>query len=100
MSGLAVRRIDGVIIDLMAVSMTILTIVLALAGVYAFLNLRDVARREAREAAAQLAAETAERVANEYIQAELPNILAQYEEFGWGSVGDEYADDIAQAQED
>jgi hypothetical protein len=88
------------ILDTMAVSLAAMTIVLALAGIVAFLNLRDQARKAAKKEANTVCPEIAERVANQYLQENLPKILDEYRELGWGSVGAQSADDIASAQED
>lgn len=98
--GMSVRVIDGILIDIMALSLASLTLVLGLAGVFAFLNLRNHARKEAQKVASEISHAVAESETNRYLQENLMAILAEYDDFKRGSVRGSVADDIASAQED
>lgn len=71
-------------------------ILLAVGGVFAFMHLRQIARKEARKVAKIIAAEVSERTANNYLQAELPAIISAHEELARNAAtyteGDEIAD--------
>lgn len=73
-------------------------ILIALAAVFAFINVREIAKRRATEVAERVSREIAENAANRYLQEELPNILSSNLEFFRG-VGDQSADGIAEAQQ-
>lgn len=85
--------------DLVSLLLAVIGILIALAGVIAFINFRSVARRQAKEEAQRIAAETAERTANEYLQAELPKLLEEYRELFGSNCSSEEIDKIAKAQE-
>lgn len=74
-------------------------VVLAVGGIFAFLNLRSIARETAKAEAGRIAGTVAERAANDYIQAELPAILAAYANINRDAPSDEDADRVAAAQE-
>ena len=73
-------------------------ILIALAAVFAFINVRHLAKRRATEVAERVSQEIAEKAANLYLQKQLPTITMAYLEL-LGGVGDQSADGIAQAQQ-
>lgn len=88
------------LLELIAVLLAIVTILIAIAAIYFFFNLNRTAKTTAEKEARRICPEVAEHVANRYIQEQLPAILEEYKELGWGSVGNTNADDIAGAQDD
>ena len=76
--------------DLVTLLLAIVTLLIALVGVFAFLNLRSIARKHAFDEASRIAKETAEKEINLYIQKELPNLLQDYKGFG-----DNTSDDLS-----
>lgn len=84
-------------LDFASLLLAMVGILIALAAVFAFLNLRRVAKERATEVATSISGEIAEKVANEYLQEELPNILSSNLEL-FGGVRDQSADGIADAQ--
>lgn len=90
---------NGGMLEIASMLLGLVSIILVVAGVFAFMNLRGYAQNAAREATKEAVESIAERVANEYIQRELPKIIHEYREFGYGVPGDDEADDIAQAQD-
>lgn len=89
-------RLDLVSLILAAISLT-----LVLGGVFAFLNFRSIAKAHAVAEATKVAETTAERVTNEYLQRELPDLLEQYREFfdSEGDLTDDDADQMANVQD-
>ena len=72
-----------------------------LGGLFAFINFRSIAKAHAVVEAAKIAEATAERVTNEYLQRELPNLLEEYREFfdSESDFTDDDADQMANAQD-
>ncbi len=68
-------------LDLISALLALIGIALVLAGVFAFMHFRDVAKKTACEESEKHAKIVAERVANEYIQQELPALLEAYKGF-------------------
>ena len=88
-------------LDLVSLLLAVIGLILVIGGVFAFLNLRSVAKKVACEEARERAKEFAEKAANEYLQAELPDLLKEYSHlFGGNNISDDTADDIANAQEE
>ncbi|WP_227287009.1 hypothetical protein [Boseongicola sp. H5] len=88
-------------LDLVSLLLTAIGLILVLGGLFAFINFRAIAREQAKKEAAKVARETAERVTNEYVQQELPDIIDAYRSFmDSEEVSDESADEMANAQED
>lgn len=95
-------------LDFVSALLAIIGLVLVLGGIFAFLNFRSLAKKTACEEAEKHAKTTAERVANEYLQAELPDLLQAYKKFleesGDNTDGesdwDDAADAIADSQEE
>lgn len=69
-----------------AVILASLTIIVALSGIFAFLSLRRLAKKEAQRVAKEIAEARAETAANLYLQAEMPELLRIYMTFGPESV--------------
>lgn len=87
-------------LDLVSLLLAIVSLILVFGGLYAFLNFRAIAKAHAVREAREVAEATAERVTNEYLQRELPDLLDAYRSFlDSGDVSDEDADDMAEAQE-
>ncbi|MCY4241941.1 MAG: hypothetical protein OXD36_09385 [Rhodobacter sp.] len=88
-------RLDAVSLLLAAVG-----VVLVLGGVFAFINFRSIARSQAEKEANAVAKEVSERIANEYMQRELPNVIKSYREMMEGeNVLNEQANRFADSQE-
>ena len=87
-------------LDLASLLLAAVGLVLVAGGVYAFINFRGLAREQAKSEASKIAAEVAERIANEHMQRELPNIIRAYQTIivGGGET-DEEADSVAKVQE-
>lgn len=88
---------------LLAISSVLLGAVgllLAIGGVFAFLNLRGIARREARAVAERTAQGVSEAAAVRYLESELPNIVREYRELAGNAATYEDADDIADSEGD
>jgi len=86
-------------LDLVSLLLTAIGLVLVVGGVFAFLNLREVARKQATEEAAKIAEEIAERKANEYLQDNLHDIVEDYLPI-IASIAKDRADDIAHSLDD
>lgn len=88
-------------LDFASLLLAIVSTILVLGGIFAFLNFRSIAKSHAIAQAKETAEATAERVTNEYLQRELPDLLDAYRSFlDSDDVSDEDADDMAEAQED
>lgn len=94
-------------LDFVSALLAIIGVALVLGGLFTFLHFRNVAKDEACKEAERHAKIVAERVANEYLQAELPALLEEYRRFmeaqnaNASTDGDgDYADEIADAQEE
>lgn len=88
-------------LDLISLILAAISLTLVLGGVFAFLNFRSIAKAHAVTEATKVAEATAERVTNEYLQRELPDLLEEYREFfdSEGDFTDEDADQMANAQD-
>lgn len=87
-------------LDLVSVLLAILGLLLALAGVVAFFDLRKAAKDRATEVARVEAERAAEGAAVRYLEAELPRLVEEYMELAANAATDEAANQIALAQED
>ena len=92
-------------LDFVSALLAIIGVALVLGGLFTFLHFRNVAKAEASKEAGIQAKLVAERVANEYLQAELPALLDEYKKFmeaqNVNTEGDDdFADAIADAQEE
>lgn len=88
---------------LMALASALLTtlgILIAISGVIAYIRIRSSARAIAAEEARSTAESIAEKAANDYLQAEIPAIIAAYSALGQSSVTDDIADEIAENQDE
>ncbi|MBF9059105.1 hypothetical protein HKCCSP123_07910 [Rhodobacterales bacterium HKCCSP123] len=87
-------------LDFVSLLLAIVSTILVLGGIFAFLNFRSIARTQAIAQAKETAEATAERVTNEYLQRELPDLMEAYRSFlGSEDVTDEVADRMAVAQD-
>lgn len=87
-------------LDLISTLLAVVAILMGLGGIVAFLNIKMSAKDTAREVAREVAEEEAERIANNYIQANLPDIIAAYKDMIKDEVNAAVSNDIAQAQEE
>lgn len=93
-------------LDFVSALLAIIGVALVLGGLFTFLHFRNVAKEEACKEAERHAKIVAERVANEYLQAELPALLEEYRRFMEAQNGnnvdndDDFADEIADSQEE
>ncbi len=85
-------------LSIASVLLGLVGILIAISGVFAFMHLRKVARREAKRIAKTVAASTSEKAAVEYLQAELPNIVREYRELARNAATYEDGDDIADSE--
>ncbi len=85
-------------LDFASLLLAMVAILIALAAVFAFLNLRHVAKDRATEVAESISGEIAEKAANKYLQEELPKILSSNLE-PFGGVRDHSIDGIADTQQ-
>ncbi len=67
--------------DFLSITLSALTIGVVLSGAIGFFAIRNKAKKQASKIAEAIARETAERVANEYIQQNLPYIVESYKSF-------------------
>lgn len=88
------------LMSLAAVALTALVILLAIAGVIAYVRVKYHARKTATKVAQKTAQEVAERAANIYLQTEMPAIMAAYDALGQDAVSDEEANRTAESQDD
>lgn len=88
------------LIGIVSVMLGTLTIIIAIAGLYAFFDVRSAAKRAAIAQATTVAKEVAEVQANAYLQAELPAMITAYLELAKNGVSADEANKIAAAQED
>ena len=87
-------RLDEVVTILAAIA-----ILLAIGGVFAFFDVRRVARIQAREVAKEEGRKVAEAAAVSYLESELPKLISEYQELAKNAVAAADADAIAKAQE-
>ena len=86
-------------LDLISALLAIIGLAIVLGGVFAFMNFKSIARRQAEKEAKEVAAAVAERIANEYMQGEGLAIIQSYLELSDSTTSDEEAQRIAEAQE-
>jgi hypothetical protein len=86
------------LLGVVSVMLGALTILVALAGIYAFFDVRRTAARVAGDEARKISKEVAEKAANSYLQAELPGMIAAYMELAKNAASAEDANSIARAQ--
>lgn len=85
--------------DLVSLLLAAIGLILVAGGIFAFVNFRSVAAKHAKEEAKKVAAIVSERVANEYLQRELPELLREYRDFMDTELTDEDADRMAEFDE-
>lgn len=88
------------LMGIVSVMLATLTVLVALVGIYAFFDVRRTAKRAAKAEATVIAREVAESRANDYLQAELPGMIAAYADFAKNAASAKDANDIAQVQDD
>jgi hypothetical protein len=86
-------------LDLISALLAAIAILLALGGIYAFVNIRSSARQVAREAAEAESRQLAEAAAVAYLERELPRLVASYRELARNAVADGEANAVAETQE-
>ena|SRR5579872_6968396 len=86
-------------LDLVTILLGVISVLIVFGGIVAFFEVRSKAKKAAIEAAAGVAATTAEGVANKYLQDQLPLILQEYQDLIKSMVNADIANDIANAQE-
>jgi histone deacetylase complex regulatory component SIN3 len=80
--------------------LAVVGLILVMGGVFAFVNFRSIAKAHAGAQATKVAEVTAERVTNEYLQKELPDLLEAYRSFlDSEGLSDADADGMANAQD-
>ena len=100
MQMLSSAEVLGLAIAVASLLLAVIGLAVVLGGVYAFMNFRGIARRQAREEAATVSRQVAEATAVAYIQAELPALIDETLTLYRNAGTDEQADEIALAQED
>lgn len=68
-------------LDLVSLLLASIGLILVLGGIFAFMNFRAIAKAQATTEAGRVAEEVAERVANDYLQRELPDVTRAYNNF-------------------
>lgn len=86
--------------DYMAMLLTIVSFILVLGGLFAFLNIRSSAKKVAAKEAKEVSKIHAETTVNLYLQENLHSIVETYMDLNGFGVTDIQADDIADAQEE
>lgn len=87
-------------LDMVSLLLAAIGLILVLGGLFAFFNFRSVAKIHATEEATKIAELVAERIANEYLQKELPDVIKAYREMmGSDGASDASADKMASQQE-
>ena len=88
-------------LDLVSLLLAAIGLILVLGGLFAFINFRSIAKIHAVAEATKIAETTAERVTNEYLQRELPDLLEEYRDFfdSEDDFTDDDADQMATAQD-
>jgi hypothetical protein len=86
-------------LDFVTALLAALTLLVALGGIFAFFDVRRVAKSTASAEAEKHAKEIAEAAAVKYLENELPRLISAYAELAQNAVRADQADAIAQAQE-
>lgn len=88
-------------LDLVSLILAAIGLILVFGGLFAFINFRSIAKSHAITEARSVAEATAERVTNEYLQRELPDLIDEYRSFfDSEDFTDADADQMAGAQDD
>jgi len=83
-------------LDFISALLAAIGVIMVFGGIFAFLNIRS----KSEKIAGEVATIKAEKVANKYLQNNLPMIIEAYDEFIQHQVNASIADKIALAQED
>jgi len=87
-------------LDLVSLLLTAIGLILVAGGVFAFINFRSIARKQATDEARKIAGPVAEQIANEYMQKHLPDIIKAYGKMmDSDAVSDDLAKQMADAQD-
>ncbi len=72
-------------LDFVTSLLAIISLILVISGVVAFIHFRGVARKQAKEEASRIAAETAEIITRDYLRENAPKWIKQYSKSseGW-----------------
>ena len=68
-------------LDFVSLILAAIGLILVIGGIFAFFNFRMIVKTHAINEATKIAEATAERVTNEYLQKELPDLLHEYRSF-------------------
>jgi predicted negative regulator of RcsB-dependent stress response len=80
--------------------MAIVGLLLAIGGVATYFNFRNLARKQAREEAENIASQVAEKAAISRIEQLLPQLVEEYGELARSSVTDQIVEQLARSQDD
>lgn len=86
-------------LDLVSLLLALVGLVLVAGGIFAFINFRGIARKQAKQEATEIAKKIAEQVANQYMQDEGARLVKNYVRFYIDNPPDDEADNIANAQD-
>lgn len=87
-------------LDFASLLLASVSTILVLGGIFSYFNFRSIAKAQAAEEAQKIAENTAERVTNEYLQRELPDLLSVYRSMlDSDGLSDQQANRMADAQE-
>ena len=87
-------------LDFLSVTLSIISVVLVLGGIFGFININSKAKKIAAEIAEETAKKQAEYHTNAYIQRNLFAIITSYQGFTNNPVPPSSADRIAESQND
>ena len=87
-------------LDLVSLLLAAIGLILVVGGLFAFFNVRSIARKQATEEAGKIAKTVAEQIANEYMQKHLYDIVKAYRNMmDPDAVSDDLAKRMADAQD-
>lgn len=86
-------------LDFASALLACIGLILVAGGIFAFINFRAIAKKQAKTQATEIAEKIAEQTANEYMQKEGARLVKQYVRFYMDNPTDDEADDIANAQD-
>jgi len=87
-------------LDLVSLLLAAIGLILVVGGLFAFFNVRSIARKQATEEAGKIAKTVAEQIANEYMQKHLYDIVKAYRNMmDSDAVSDDLAKRMADAQD-
>jgi len=87
-------------LDLVSLLLAAIGLILVVGGLFAFFNVRSIARKQATEESGKIAKTVAEQIANEYMQKHLYDIVKAYRNMmDSDAVSDDLAKRMADAQD-